>query len=487
MKNRLIMIVMASFLMTACREEVRDAVVVNSFPPIFPDYTEVTIPVGIAPMNFACSGESERMDVMVKGSNGGEIHVQGRYAAFNIDEWHRLVNDNKDGKLTFTVCVKAKGKWSRYRDFHMYVSEYELNDYGLTYRKIAPGYEVYSKMGLYERELGSFKERAIIENTQVPGMCMNCHTSNRTRPDCFLFHVRGEQGGTLIQREGKVELLEAMNDSLKGSMVYPYWHPTGRYCAFSTNQTRQGFHVVKDERIEVFDLASDVFVYDADKHELILDSLLMKSGYAENSPAFSPDGRTLYYTTALQQHYPTDFRKQKYSLCRIGFDSQRGKFDNRVDTLFNADKENKSLTWPRPSYDGKYIMATLMDYGYFSIWHKESDLWLIDVETNEMHPLEEANSDDADSYHNWSADSHWFVFTSRRENGLYSLLYLSCVDGEGKATKPFLLPQEDPKGYYSGSVYSFNTPDFTSQPVKLDSRSVAMEIESGKRVKIRVR
>lgn len=481
------MIVMAVFLMTACREEVKDAVVVNSFPPIFPDYTEVTIPVGIAPMNFGCSNESERMDVVVKGGNGGEIHLQGRYAAFDADEWHRLVSDNKGGKLICTVCVKAKGKWNRYRDFCMYVSEYELNDYGLTYRRIAPGYEVYSKMGLYERELGSFKERAIIENTQVPGMCMNCHTSNRTRPDCFLFHVRGKQGGTLIQRDGKAELLEAVNDSLKGSMVYPYWHPSGRYCAFSTNQTRQGFHMVKDKRIEVFDLASDVFVYDADKHELILDSLLMKTGYAENSPVFSPDGRTLYYTTALQQHYPTDFRKQKYSLCRIGFDPEKGKFGNRVDTLFNADKEDRSLTWPRPSYDGKYIMATLMDYGYFSIWHKESDLWLIDVETNEIRPLEEANSDDADSYHNWSADSHWFVFTSRRENGLYSLLYLSCVDGEGKATKPFLLPQEDPEDYYCGSVYSFNTPDFTSQPVDLDSRSVAMEVESGKRVKTRVR
>ena len=478
---------MLTFLLTACQEEVKNAKEADSLPPIFPDYAEVTVPVGIAPLNFCSAGEAERLDVVLKGDNGGEMHVQGAYADFDADEWHRLLETNKGGRLVCTVCVKTRDGWTRYRDFTIYVSDYPLEDYGLTYRKIAPGYEVYSKMGLYERELASFDERAIIENTQVPGMCVNCHTPNRTNPDQYVFHVRGGHGATLVHREGTTELLQALNDSLKGSMVYPYWHPSGRYCAFSTNQTRQGFHVVKDERIEVFDLSSDVFVYDAEKHELLLDTLLMTGHFSENSPAFSPDGRTLYYTTALQQHYPTGFREQKYSLCRIGFDPENGCYGTQVDTLFNAFKEGKSLSWPHPSYDGKYVMVTLADYGYFSIWHKESDLWLLEVATGRMFPLEGANSPDADSYHNWSAGSHWFVFTSRRENGLYSLLYLSCVDGEGKATKPFLLPQKNPKAYYLNSVYSYNTPDFTSRSVELDSRKAARAIESVERVPVRVR
>lgn len=487
MKVKLIIMAVALFALTACREEVKDAVVVDALPPIFPDYTEVTIPVGIAPLNFNSAGESERIDVVVKGSRGGELHVQGDYAKFDADEWHRLVEENQGGVLTCEVCIRNDGCWKRYKDFSIYVSPYELKDYGLTYRKIAPGYEVYSQMGLYERDLGSYKERAIIENTEVPGMCVNCHTPNRTNPEQFVFHVRGAHGGTLVQREGKMELLQAVNDSLRGSMVYPYWHPSGRYCAFSTNQTRQGFHVVRDERVEVFDLSSDVFVYDAVKHELLLDTLLNKSDYSENAPVFSPDGRTLYYMTALQQHYPTGFREQKYSLCSIGFDPENGTFGQQVDTLFDATKEGKSLTWPRPSYDGKYIMVTLADYGYFSIWHKESDLWLIDVKTGQMSPLEAANSDDADSFHNWSADSHWFVFTSRRENGLYSLLYLSCIDDNGQATKPFLLPQKNPKAYYDNSVYSYNTPDFTSRPVKLDAKAVARAVEGEQRVSTKVR
>ena len=474
--------ILLATLMVACQQEVKDAVQANKLPPIFPDYIGVTIPSGIAPLNFSPEEDTECMDVTVKGSQGGEMHVQGAYASFAPDDWHQLVQANQGGKLTFSVCMQKEGQWTQYQDFDMYVSPYPLKDYGLTYRRIAPGYEVYSHMGLYERELATFEEKAIIENTQVPGMCVNCHTSNRTHPDQFVFHIRGKHGATLVQNNGQFELLKAQNDSIKGSMVYPYWHPSGKYCAFSTNQTRQGFHMVKDERIEVFDLSSDVFVYDIEKHELILDTLLMTSSHSENSPVFSPDGKTVYYMTAHQQAYPLDYKKEQYNLCRIGFDAEKGCFGEDADTIFNAVRMGKSLTWPRPSYDGKYLMFTLMDYGYFSIWHKESDLWMLDLQRGTSFPLTGANSPDADSYHNWSIDSRWFVFTSRRMDGLYSHLYLSCIDEEGKATKPFLLPQKNPKEYYEGSLYSFNTPDFTSRPVELDSRTVSSAIESDRRV-----
>ena len=474
-------------LLTACHEEVKDAMIVNRVPEIFPDYVGVTVPVGIAPLNFDWKEDVEVMDVTIKGSVQGELHVQGDYANFNESDWHELLRANKGEKLKVSVCAKKDGKWYRYQDFEIIVSDHALNDYGLTYRRIAPGYEVYSKMGLYERELSSFKEKAIIENTQVPDMCVNCHTSNRTNPEQFVFHVRGAHGATLIQNGENMEVLKAQNDSLKGAMVYPYWHPSGKYCAFSTNQTRQGFHVVKDERIEVFDLASDVFVYDVEKRELLLDSLLMSKTYSENVPVFSSDGNKMYYMTAFQQQYPLGFKDEKYNLCCIDFDAESGKFGNKVDTVFNAVEMGKSLTWPRPSYDGKFLMFNLMDYGYFSIWHKESDLWLLHLDTGKAFPLDGANSDDADSYHNWSVDSRWFVFTSRRIDGLYSHLYLSCVDNEGKATKPFLLPQKNPKKYYEASVYSFNTPDFIKCPVEFDSRSASALIESEQRVLTKVR
>lgn len=478
---------MAAVTQVSCTEAVDNAVVSDKQPAIFPDYVGVTVPATIAPMNFSMADGVEKMDVTVKGSNGGEMHVQGDYADFDIDEWHSLLSKNKGGKLTFSVCAKNGGKWTRYKNFTMNVSRYDMRDYGLTYRRIAPGYEVYSHMGLYERRLDNFDERAIIENTQVSGMCVNCHTSCRTNPDRFVFHIRGGHGATLVKNGDAVELLKATNDSIGGSMVYPYWHPSGRYCAFSTNQTRQGFHVVKNERVEVFDLSSDVFVYDVEKHEMITDTLLSTKLYSENSPVFSADGKTLYYLTCLQQEYPLHFKDEKYNLCRIAFDPATGHYGNKVDTIYNAVEKGKSVTWPRPSYDGRYIMFTQADYGYFSIWHKESDLYLLDLKTMKAVPLTAANSADADSYHNWSIGSHWFVFTSRRHDGLYSHLYLSCIDEQGRATKAFLLPQKNPKEYYTLSLYSFNTPDFTSKPVELDSRKTAKDIISDKRIETSVR
>ena len=265
-------------------------------------------------------------------------------------------------------------------------------------------------------------------------------------------------------------------------MVYPYWHPGGRYCAFSTNKTAQMFHTANNKRIEVYDTASDVFVYDTEKHQILNDSLIMKEQWAENTPAFSPDGKWLYFTTALRQDYPHEYDKERYSLCRVAFNEATGRLGTAVDTLVNARLTGKSVTWPRPSYDGRYVMYTQADYGYFSIWHPESDLWILDLTTGESHPLDDANSRRADSFHNWTTNSQWFLFTSRRHDGLYSHLYFACMKADGKATKPFLLPQRNPKRYYRESLFSFNTPDFVADPVKPHARKMGKLIEDKQRL-----
>lgn len=474
-------------LLVSCNSLPENVSRVNQLPEIYPDYTGVTIPVDIAPLNFTLVGDAEVVDVEVRGSKGGQLHIQGDYADLDIDDWHKLTRQNKGGYLTFTVCAKQKGEWKRYNDFTVNVSTYALDEWGLTYRRIAPGYEVFSKMGLYQRNLSTFDEYAIIENTQVPGMCVNCHSARQTDPTHFVFHVRGDHGATMIQQKGKREWLKASNEQLGGSMVYPYWHPSGKYCAFSTNQTRQGFHVVPNERIEVFDLSSDVFVYNPKTHEILEDSLLSTPDWSENSPVFSPDGLSLYYMTCKQQDYPSHFKDEKYNLCKISFDPEAGKYGEKVDTIFNAVAMGKSLTWPRPSYDGKYIMFTLIDYGYFSIWHEESNQWLLDLKTGKARELKEINSTKADSYHNWNVNSHWIVFTSRRDDGLYSYLYLACIDEKGRFSKPFMLPQRNPKSYYEKSLFSFNVPDFTKQKVDFDAYEAGREITSDKRIETKVR
>jgi len=489
--------------MAACTRRPANVEAIDQLPPIFPDYVGVTIPAGIAPLNFnmATDMELDAVDVGVTGSKGGQMHTTGAWADFDTDQWHELTRQNQGGKLEFTVSVlRSDGKWLQYKPFQVYVSPFPLDEWGLTYRRIAPGYEVYSHMGLYQRNLATFDEYAIIDNTSVPGMCVNCHTAWQTNPERFVFHIRGDHGATLVQTSGKAELLKASNEQLGGSMVYPYWHPSGQYCAFSTNQTRQAFHIgtaphpmptaakeKRAERIEVFDLSSDVFVYSPQTHEVITTPLLQTKEWSENCPTFSPDGRWLYFLTCLQQSYPANYKQERYNLCRIAFDAETQRFGTDVDTLLKAADMGKSITWPRPSYDGRFLLFTLADYGYFSVWHEESDQWLMDLSTMQARPLNEINSPRADSYHNWSHNSRWVVFTSRRGDGLYTRLYLASIDQQGRASKPFLLPQRNPWSYYDQSLYSFNTPDFTQTRVSFDAHAAARRIVSTERQQTHVR
>ncbi len=478
--NTILLSLLMAMLM-GCQSRPENVVQADSLPDIYPDYIDVTIPVGIAPLNFSMADDDvTAIDVSISGSKGGTLHANGSYADFDLDDWHQLVESNKGAQLQVTVCAEKDGQWTGYRPFTINVSQHPLEAWGVTYRRIPPSYEIYSKMGLYQRDLSTFDEQALLVNTQSPGMCINCHTANRTNPDQYVFHVRGPHGATVVHRQDQDVLLKARNDSLGGSMVYPYWHPGGRYCAFSTNQTAQIFHLAKNKRIEVYDSSSDVFVYDTETCTILKDTLVMKPAWAENCPAFSPDGKWLYFVTALQQAYPNDYDKQRYSLCRVAFDEATGRLGEQVDTLLSAGSIGKSMTWPRPSYDGRYLMYTVADCGYFSVWHPEADLWLLDLETGDTQPLDDVNSPQAESFHNWNVNSHWFLFTSRRDDGLYTRLYLAVFEN-GKAGKPFLLPQRNPKEYYRRLMYSYNTPDFTSRPVHTDARKMGQQIDSDQR------
>lgn len=478
----------ACLLCAGCTSRPTHAERVDALPKIYPDYAGVTIPAEIAPLNFCFTGGSyTSLFLSVEGSKGGTLTAAGRDLDMDLDEWHALTRRNRGGRLTFTLFVKASGAWRQYCPFEVEVSPDSLDAWGLTYRRIVPGYEVYGRMGIYERDLSNFDERPVFENTLVPGACVNCHTANRTRPDQLTLHIRGDHGATMVQREGRREWLKARNDSLHGSMVYPYWHPSGRYCAYSTNATHQSFHAVRSKRIEVFDQSSDVFVYRPDTHELLLAPQLMTADHYETYPVFSPDGRTLYFCSSRAEPTPACYREVRYNICRVSFDPATGRFGSRVDTLFNARVLGKSATHPRPSYDGRFLMFTMSDYGCFPIWHREADNWLLDLSTGRARPMTAANSPDTDSWHNWSANSRWVVFTSRRGDGLYTRLYIAHIDRRGHVSKPFLLPQRRPGEYYDRLLDSYNTPDFTSRPVAFDAHAAAREIVGDRRVETRVR
>lgn len=466
-----IFVLALTVVFTSCSKQVKPDMKAGEQPEIFPDYREVTVPANIAPLNFRIKEQADGIAVSIKGTAGGEIHVKGKtHAEFPAGKWSDLLTENTGQELTVTVTAKVNDKWVEYAPFKIHISTDPI-DYGLAYRLIAPGYEVWSKMGIYQRQLASYDQDAIIENTLITGSCVNCHSFRLTDPDDMSLHIRGKKGGTILATDGDVKILNTKTPKTISNFVYPFWHPGGDYIAYSVNNIRQVFHETKDKRVEVIDSKSDIIVYDVKNNETLYSDKIMTNDHFETFPSFSPDGKTLYFCSAEAKQMPMQYKDVRYNLCSIAFDPETGTFGDKIDTLFNAVAIEKSITFPRPSPDGKHIMFTLVDYGNFSIWHPEADLYLYDVASGETHPLDAANSNDTESYHSWSSNSRWFVFSSRRINGLYTRPFIAHLDENGNCGKPFLLPQKNPN-YYDELLYSYNIPEFINKKVDLDVRTV---------------
>ena len=479
--------ILGIWLLTACSSQPTDPVREDRLPEIYPDYRGVTIPADIAPLNFNFADETiDGMDVVVRGSKGGELHVNGAWADFDIDDWHELTTQNQGGKLQFTVCVEKDGQWQQYKDFEVYVSQDRLDEWGLTYRRIKPGYEVGGDIGIYQRDLNSFEEYAILTETAVPGRCFNCHTANRTDPNRITLQMRGEGGGTMIQRDGRQTWAETKTDSTKAAGSYSYWHPDGDYVVMAVNTVHQSFFTGTGQRIEVYHKFSNVEVLDTRTNELILSPLLQTEDL-EIFPAFSADGRSIYYSTSKPCRVPAEYEKVKCSLCRIGFDAQQGTFGETVDTLLNGLATDKSYVLARPSYDGRWLMYCVSSRGNFPVSQNDADLWLMDLNTGECRELKEVNSAQSESFHNWNGNSRWFVFSSKREDGMYTKLYLANIDAEGRVSKPFLLPQRHPRKYYRELMDAYNCPDFTKTKVELDAHEAHRQVFDNQRVGVKIR
>ena len=467
-----------ALLTVACQPALPEAQAVDEQPAIFPDYTDVTIPCNIAPLNFRLQ---EAAPAILSLSVGEEqLRVAASDGSFSIPlrGWRRLLAAAKGEAITVEVYVEKPEGWLRYAPFTWQVAA-EPIDPCLVYRKIAPGYRMWNRMGIYQRDLTNFEEEALLDNKQTNNNCMNCHSFCQQDPDRMLFHQRMTHAGTYVIRHGEIEKLDTKTDRTISALVYPYWHPSGRYVAFSTNETKQDFHYADPNRVEVFDLRSDVVVYDVERHQLLTSPLLSAEAHWETFPCFSPDGKELYFCSADSVTMPEQYREVRYNLLRVSFDPAQGTFGTQVDTLFHAQQAGLSARFPRISPDGKQLMFTVSAYGNFSIWHRDADLYLMDLRTGRYQPMESVNSTNVESYHSWSSNSRWFVFSSRRENGLYTVPYIAYLSPDGQAGKPFLLPQASPD-YYDLTLRSFNIPELVKGPIQVDRQELIHISKYGK-------
>ena len=433
-------------------------------PSIFPDYKEVNIPYNIAPLNFRINETIDKCYIQVTDEDGNTIDFYGKnHVEFPEDTWKALLQANKGKAIKLSVATKRDDSWTQWTPFSIYINNQAIDSH-LVYRLIEPGYEKWHIIGIYQRNLETFEETPIIKNNMTGYNCINCHSFCMNDPNQMMFHMRATYGGTYVIQNQRINKLNTKTEQTISNMTYPYWHPSGNFITTSVNDIKQFFHSVKEKKMEVFDLESDVVVYDVHNKEILSKASFITKDHFETFPAFSPDGNWLYFCTAPAQTMPDNYDKIRYHLCRVAFDAEKKEFVMPIDTLVKAD--SLSSTLPRISPDGRFLMYTETSYGQFPIWHTGAELRMIDLGNHQPINMDAINSPDTESYHSWSSNSQWVVFSTRRDNGLYTLPYICHIDKDGKPSKPFLLPQENPDTY-DYLLYSYNIPELTKGPVEV--------------------
>ena len=467
-----------------------DATHTDKLPDIYPDYSGGTIPANLCPTNFMLPDCEEAVACLSFG-NLSFTYGDDNKIVIDEEEWQELRNAaaGNDKGIKVEVYGKKDGKWLSYKSFPIYVAKDTIDPY-ISYRLIQPSYVAYEDLAIVQRNLTSYDESDIYNNrmihTEEKGQCINCHSFQNYGTNNMLFHMRQFCGGTMIVHNGQLKKIDIKTDSTISAGVYPAWHPTADLVAFSTNTTRQIFHTKDKDKIEVLDYESDLILYDVQKNEV--SNISNAPDEHECFATWSPDGKTLYYTSAHidpaifnngDKSYRNHYEQIKYNIYSRSFDLATHKFGEPV-LVFDAVQLGKSATLPRVSPDGKYLTFSLGNYGCFHVWHRDADICIIDLQaTDTQHPTpntQNLNSPFSDSYPSFSSNSRWIMTASRRDDGNYTRPYISYFDAQGKCHKAFAVPQKDPERN-TLLLRSYNRPEFMKEKVKITPQQFATKAQ----------
>ncbi len=476
-----ILLILISGMQDGCSksEEMGDIRAAGRSPMIQPDYSGIVIPSNIAPLNFIVKESGREYIVRIHSQRGSPIRIHSTSGVIQIasGQWKSLLADNIGQELVVDISVKDSAEqWIRFNPIVNRIAQEPVDGF-LTYRKFGPLFNIWKKMGIYQRSLETFDEKPVFLNRLAKDNCVNCHNFWQNRTDRWLLHLRGGPGtAMLLVVDGKVQKINTKTQ-FNAPVAYPSWHPSGSLVAFSVNNLLQFFHATGECR-DVLDRYSDIVVYDIPTNTITTVPQISDPERLEIWPAWSPDGKALYFCSApkietfINPLQPDEFEynKIKYDLMRVTYDPATRTW-GELETVISSSELGLSITEPRVSPDGHFLLFTAAEYSQFPIYLRSADLYLLDLRTGKWKKLE-VNSDRADSFHSWSSNSRWFVFSTKRMDGLFARPHFSYIDSLGIPSKPFVLPQENP-AFYETCLQTFNVPELTREPIRMDPQVLA--------------
>jgi hypothetical protein len=461
---------------------------IDQLPNIKPDYNGTVIPLNIAPLNFLIQEEGTSYFVKIYSGQSQPIEICSNTPKISIPEnaWHKLLDQNRGQELFFEIYTKGEDKkWSLFKPITNKIAD-EPIDAWLVYRKIHPSHNTWREMGLFQRNLQNFNESPILKNDRFRYGCAHCHTFCNNNAEKMAIGIRsGEYKSGLLIVEG--------DEIYKIGQIFGFvaWHPSEKLFACTINKPKLILHPARNEVRDIVDLDSWLGYYSLETKRIRTIPELSQKNKLENYPNWSPDGKYLYFCSAEMLWTdrntvpPVHYNEAKYDLLRISYDIENDRW-GEVETVLLAKVTGLSINQPRISSDGRWLTFSMCEYGCWPSYHPSSDLYIIDLKAAEQtakfeYRKMEINSDECESWHTWSSNSKWIVFSSKKDNPLFNRSYIAYVNDDGRLSKSLILPQEDPD-FYDTYLKTYTIPELVTSPVTAVGEKLARVIREGEYV-----
>lgn len=349
----------------------------------------------------------------------------------------------------------------------------DLVDAPLFYREVKPPFELASRdmsriRWRFDR-IASRSPRVVLSN---PPVCGSCHSFSRDGKSFIIdLDHRGDKGSfaaipaaeqTVITANEIHTWKDFQKYDRKTNGFLSRISPDGRYVVGMVNDL---FIVNRDNFMDFFfPIQGILAVYDRENQTYSPLPGADDPGYVQCNPCWSPDGKTIVFIRAKALDCPNETDDYflppeeslellrtidgfRYDVYRIPFNDGAGGIAEPVE---GASHNGMSNFFPRYSPDGQWIVFCQAK-SYIMV-QPDSKLHIIPSEGGPSR-LMECNNPGMNSWHSWSPNSRWLVFSSKRHSP-FTQLFLTHIDEQGRSSPPVRL------SYMTAPDWAANVPEF---------------------------
>lgn len=406
------------------------------------------------------------------------IRLQGR----NREELYRTIvkstkwrpdssvwSNIKSASRTDTIYVTIIGEQ---RNFNRYKYSYGRSSFsfsqdsvgGSIFYRAVPlpfGYAVKNvhEIEWYVGNVDGSKPRKILDNIPV---CANCHSFSGNGILAMDIDYANDKGSYIITPiEDTIHLtfdkIITWNDYKKEDGVFTYGllsqiSPDGRY-VLSTVKDRSVFVPVDNLEYSqlFFPIKGIIAVYNRESGKFYELQGACDKNYVQSNPNWSPNSTEIIYSRANRymsskidnsenvllkvedaEEFVTRQKDFKFDLYRLQFNNGKG---GQAIPVEGASNNGKSNFFARYSPDGKWIVFCQSED--FMLLQPDSKLFIMSSDGGKPR-LMNCNTNNMNSWHSWSPNSRWLVF-STKSKGPYTQLFLTHIDENGNDSPPVFL------------------------------------------------